>query len=111
MNISSISGQAVSSGYRPTDAVLMDSAPMGMGAVQKSPEEISRQFEAILVRQLLSESMKPLLEGPGGGQMYGYFISEALADGITKGGGLGIRSILEAQLRLGELDQAPSQDP
>jgi Rod binding domain-containing protein len=89
----------------------MQSAPMGMGSVQKNPEEISRQFEAILVRQLLSESMKPLLEAGGGGQMYGYFISEALADGITKGGGLGIRSILEAQLRLGELDAAPPRDP
>jgi flagellar protein FlgJ len=63
------------------------------------PGEVARQFEAILVRQMLSESMKSVLEHGKDGQVYGYYISEALADGITKGGGLGLRSILESQLR------------
>jgi len=43
--------------------------------------------------------MKSLIDGPEGQQGYGYFISEALSDGITKGGGLGLRSVLEFQLR------------
>ena len=64
-----------------------------------NPSEVARQFEAILVRQMLSESMKSVLEHGKDGQVYGYYISEALADGITKGGGLGLRSILESQLR------------
>ncbi len=55
-----------------------------------NPTEVARQFEAILVRQILSESMKSLLENGKDGQVYGYFITEALADGITKGGGLGL---------------------
>jgi flagellar protein FlgJ len=60
---------------------------------------VARQFEAILVRQMLSESMKSMLEHGKDGQVYGYYLTEALADGITKGGGLGLRSILESQLR------------
>jgi len=64
-----------------------------------NPTEVARQFEAILVRQILSESMKSLLENGKDGQVYGYFVTEALADGITKGGGLGLRSVLETQLR------------
>lgn len=65
----------------------------------QDPSELARQFEAILVRQMLAESMKSLLDGPEGQQTYGYFISEALSDGITRGGGFGLRTVLEAQLR------------
>jgi Rod binding domain-containing protein len=73
----------------------------------RDPSELARQFEGILVRQMLAESMKSLIEGPKGQQTYGYFISEALSDGITKGGGLGLRTVLEAQLRgQGEARQA-----
>jgi flagellar protein FlgJ len=74
---------------------------------ERNPSELARQFEAILVRQMLAESMKSMLDGPDGKQNYGYFISEALADGITKGGGMGLRSVLEMQLRgQGEARQA-----
>ena len=71
------------------------------GTVKKAsnPTEVARQFEAILVRQMLSESMKSMLEHGKEGQVYGYYLTEALADGITKGGGLGLRSIVESQLR------------
>jgi hypothetical protein len=59
---------------------------------------------------MLSESMKSMIDGPHGQQSYGYFISEALSDGITKGGGLGLRSVLESQLRgQGEARQAAEQ--
>lgn len=66
---------------------------------ERDPAELARQFEGILVRQMLAESMKGVIEGPKGQQTYGYFISEALSDGITKGGGFGLRSVLELQLR------------
>jgi len=64
-----------------------------------NPQEVSRQFEAILMRQMLSESMKSFLEQGQSGQVYGYFITDALAETLTKAGGLGIRSVIEAQLR------------
>lgn len=74
-------------------------AGMPGAASSAEPSEVARQFEAILLRQILNESMKGLIEGGEGQQNYGYFISEALADGISKGGGMGLRSILEVQLR------------
>lgn len=67
------------------------SAPAGLG-------EASRQFEAILLRQFLGESMKPLLEGGPSGQVYGYLLTDSLADSLSKGGGLGLASIIQAQL-------------
>lgn len=61
--------------------------------------EVSRQFEAILMRQFIDESMKSLTEGGSGGQVYGYFITNSLADAMTKGGGFGLSHILQAQLK------------
>lgn len=59
--------------------------------------DTARQFEAILIRQILSESMKPLLEAGPSGQVYGYLLTDSLADGISKGGGLGLSHILQTQ--------------
>ena len=55
-------------------------------------------FEGILLRQFLSESMKPLLQGGAGGQVYGYLITESLSSSLVKGGGLGLSSVIQAQL-------------
>jgi Rod binding domain-containing protein len=100
MNITSVSpalgSDAVSA---QAQALLSGSQQLSPGAPTRDPAELARQFEAILVRQMLSESMKTLIDGPKGQQSYGYFISEALADGITRGGGMGLRSVIEAQLR------------
>ena len=79
-------------------AAQAGSAKLAAGK-SKDPSEVARQFEAVLVRQILSESMKGLLEEGEGAQVYGYFIEETLADGITKGAGIGLRSVLEGQLR------------
>jgi Rod binding domain-containing protein len=61
--------------------------------------ETARQFEAIMVRQLLSESMKNLAGSGSGSQVYGYFVTNSLADAMTKGGGIGLTHILQAQLK------------
>lgn len=103
MSIGPITNQPTGAGISSVQA--MEMGPLNpanySGPVKKAsdPGEVARQFEAILVRQMLSESMKSVLEHGKDGQVYGYYISEALADGITKGGGLGLRSILETQLR------------
>jgi Rod binding domain-containing protein len=62
------------------------------------PREVARQFEAVLVRQMMQETMKPLLENGHSGQVYGYFIADALSESFTKAGGFGLQSVLEAQL-------------
>lgn len=81
---------------------------LSLGANKPQPDEVARQFEAILVRQMLSESMKPLLQNGKAGQAYSFMLTDALAEGITKGGGLGLRSVIEAQLRLRENDGHPA---
>lgn len=60
--------------------------------------QAAQQFEGILLRQILSESMKPLLENGPGAQVYGYFLTASLADSIGKSGGLGLGHVLQAQL-------------
>ena len=60
--------------------------------------EVSQQFEAILMRQFLSESMKSLLQDGSSGQVYGYMLTDSLAGTMTKAGGFGLSNILQAQL-------------
>jgi Rod binding domain-containing protein len=79
---------------------ISQATPTGAGEARPGPDktaEAARNFEAILLRQFLSESMKPLLQGGPGGQVYGYLITESLADSMAKAGGLGLSSILQTQ--------------
>ena len=77
------------------------SEPAGSPEAPGKLNEASQQFEAILMRQFLSESMKPLLEGGPSGQVYGYLLTDTLADSLSKGGGLGLSSVIQAQLGKG----------
>ncbi|MGH7937821.1 MAG: hypothetical protein ACREFG_04885 [Chthoniobacterales bacterium] len=77
------------------------------GETENDPIKIAKaagQFEGILLRQILSESMKPLLENGPGSQVYGYFLTGALADSIGKAGGLGLGHVLQTQLTKGNHD-------
>ncbi len=60
-----------------------------------------------MVRQFLSESMKSLLENGASGQVYGYMLTDSLADSISKGGGLGLCSVLQTQLGNGTKHAKP----
>ncbi len=71
------------------------------GQQTNQPQELARaaqQFESILLRQFLSESMKSLAQGGEGGQVYGYMITDSLANSLADSGGLGLSSVLQAQL-------------
>jgi Rod binding domain-containing protein len=75
-----------------------DSLPIAPGIDKSKLADASQQFESILVRQFLNESMKPMLEAGPSGQVYGYFLTEKLADSLGKGGGFGLASVFQAQL-------------
>lgn len=60
--------------------------------------KVSKQFEAIILRQMLGESMKPLLQGGPSGQVYGYMLTDALAGKISDAGGLGLAHVLQTQI-------------
>lgn len=91
---------------------------MGHGSAvpaRPSPADVQkavRQFEAILVRQLLSPSIKPLMSGSSlgggaagsGGGVYGYMLTDTLAGSIAAGGGLGLAPVLARQFSGPEAD-------
>jgi Rod binding domain-containing protein len=58
------------------------------------------QFEAIILRELLSDTVGKLTggENAGGGGMYGFMLTDVLANQLSAGGGLGISKILQQQL-------------
>lgn len=65
--------------------------------------EVSRQFEAVMLRQILSDAMKPMVDGyldESGGQheIYRSFMTEIVADSISKSGTFGLANSLQAQV-------------
>jgi|GEM_PF-1812993 Rod binding domain-containing protein len=71
---------------------------------QKTPEaqrkQAAKQFEAILMRQFLSSSVGSMLGGEqsSSGSVYGYMLTDALAQKLTEGNGLGLSKMIESQL-------------
>lgn len=80
----------------PATQNVAASAPEQPGKADKAAHA-AQQFEGILLRQFLSESMKSLLQGGPGGQVYGYLITETLSSSLVKAGGLGLSSVIQAQ--------------
>jgi Rod binding domain-containing protein len=104
MNVTSItspSGSALAalSGVDPTGAT-----PLVPGSsTQTTPaqrQKAAQQFEAILVRQLLSQSVGSMMGGLGhtAGLMYGDLMTNTLAQNLTAGKGLGLGKLIETQL-------------
>ena len=76
--------------------------------------EVARQFEAILLRRFLEDSLKPLTQGALGssdtaGGIYRYHMIDALAQGLVEGGGLGFSSALQSQLQSAASTRTPAE--
>lgn len=92
---------------------LTAAAPRELGLPSAAANEISgrreaaEQFEEIFLRKMLSSLMNSAKfggdAGLAGSEMYDSMVVEALADGISNGGGLGIADLLEDQLSEAEL--------
>lgn len=89
--------------------VRADSVPIEQLAGNKNvsdvdkSKEVARQFEAVLLRQILKSVHQPGIKGmfdEGGNRNDIYFdmMNYHLADSISRSGGLGLASSLEAQL-------------
>lgn len=113
MNVSSIN--SLSDARRLMSAEMHASSPdaSAAGAQDVNPSKdakaarvAARQFEAIILRQLLSPAIEPLMSGGmtegqsvgGGGGVYGYLVTDVLANSISQGRGLGLSKMLEKQL-------------
>ena len=73
----------------------------GLGQVTAAQRhKAAQQFEAILVRQLLSQSVGSMMGGTGktAGLMYGDLMTNVLSENLTSGKGLGLGGMIEKQL-------------
>ena len=78
---------------------------------QEKLAEVSRQFESILLRQILADAHKPLFDSTlnpksAASEVYRDMITSRLADQISRGDGIGLANLLARQL---ELQDPPSQ--
>jgi Rod binding domain-containing protein len=101
MDVSAISST------NPAAAALAAAMPSrASGGSQPSPvtaaqrHKAAQQFEAILVRQMLSQSVGSMMGGEGhtAGLMYGDLMTNVLAQNLTEGKGLGLGKMIETQL-------------
>jgi flagellar protein FlgJ len=70
------------------------------------------QFEAIILRQLLSDSVGKIAGAEGAGNVYGFMLTDVLASKLSEGGGLGLGRMLEQQLtpRAAKVAAAPTKE-
>jgi Rod binding domain-containing protein len=98
MNVS-----ALPSGIGPAHAPLEKLAANPRLSEQAKVAELSRQFEAMLLRQILGEAQKTLFPSEANpqsfsGQIYRDLLTEQLAESISQSGDFGLSRSLETQL-------------
>ena len=112
MNVSAINSSSATANIAAMQALRSDQASSGVNTSKstnssRDPVAIKKaasQFEAIILRQLLSPSIEPMMSGglggskDSGGSMYGYMLTDTLANSLAQGGGLGLARMLEKQL-------------
>jgi flagellar protein FlgJ len=114
MSVSAISSStSTAASIAAMQAMCADQASSGVNSSKstnsgRDPAAIKKaasQFEAIILRQLLAPSMESMMSGglsgskeSGGGGMYGYMLTDTLANSLSQGGGLGLARMLEKQL-------------
>jgi Rod binding domain-containing protein len=73
-------------------AVQQDTAPAKLA-------QAARDFEAVLLRRMLSALEKSMqMQSGKSGSMYGTMVVDAMADAISKSGGLGMAKVVEESL-------------
>lgn len=92
MNISAIAPHLASADPGPT--------PPGGRSTAAERQKAAAQFEAILVRQLLSQSLTSMLGSEKGAatSVYGDMLTDTLAQQLTAGPGLGLGRMIATQL-------------
>jgi flagellar protein FlgJ len=102
MNVSAVtSSSPAAAALASVAASQSPGASAGEGQVTAAQRhKAAQQFEAILVRQLLSQSVGSMMGGTGhtAGLMYGDLMTNVLAENLTAGKGLGLGGMIEKQL-------------
>jgi len=109
----------------PVNSVPLSHAAHDLAALKRgnlSPTEqraaVASQFEAILLRQFLQDCIGSMMGGAGGksgdasGNVYGYMLTDSLAQKLTEGGGMGLAPMIAKQLTpRGASVAAPTNPP
>ena len=77
-------------------------------------KSVAGQFEAILLRQFLQDSVSNMVGGEesgAAGNMYGYMLTDVLATKISEGGGMGLSAVIQKQLSPRAAVHAGAQKP
>lgn len=90
-----------------------------LGSLSALPEAqqvkaVAGQFESILLRQFLQDSVSKIMGGEDGGptgSIYGYLLTDVLAEKLGQDGGLGLASVIEKQLSPRTAPTAGGQKP
>jgi len=96
-----VSALASISGLSASSASALRGA--GVKAGQSPAEQrkaVAGQFEAIMLRQMLSQSVGSMMGGDDSpsGSIYGYMLTDSFAQKLAQGGGMGLSKIIELQL-------------
>lgn len=85
---------AIATSQSPADAGNFAERLRGLSPAQQR-HVVAQQFEAILLRQLLAPALQSL---PGAGNgIYNYMLTDAFAQKLSAGSGLGLSRLLERQ--------------
>ena len=86
------------------DARQLKELALSKHAAEAATKEVSTHFESLLLRLYLKDALKPVfgggfLEETGGAHdMYRYFFTDAIAEGVARGGGFGLSDVLQQQI-------------
>jgi Rod binding domain-containing protein len=95
---------AINRGVQAADLPLEKLATTTKVDDREKIAEVSRQFEAVLLRQILGQAQKPLFKSGllessnSSNSIYQDLVTQQLADRISRGGSFGFASVLEHQL-------------
>ena len=109
MNVPSINAHSPEAG-EPTPAA-------GKASAQdtKKIEESAKQFEAMIIRQVLGDTFKPSPTAKGaampGSDIYQSFMTDTMANSISQNGSLGISHLLQSQLTPSKPTHVPGRKP
>ncbi|HEY4246608.1 MAG TPA: rod-binding protein [Lacunisphaera sp.] len=89
----------------PEPKPVLDLAALKRGNLSPADQRtaVASQFEAILLRQFLQDSVGSMMggggdKGGGGGSVYSYMLTDTLADKLSQGRGMGIAPMIAKQL-------------
>jgi flagellar protein FlgJ len=80
--------------------LLGQPARAAAGTPAEQRHAAAAQFEAILLRQFLQQSVGSMMGSAQGasGEIYGYLLTDVFAQQIAAGGGLGLSKVIQQQL-------------